>query len=98
MFNVPQDEAPFVFNYNGKHHTLPALRSLPLPTALAINKATEGKEGKELQDAMLEAMLGIFDEYVPGITDELSMSQFAALVTAYLGDGETMGESSASSD
>ena len=43
-------------------------------------------------------MVRLFDQYAEGVTERLTMEQFTALVSAYLGDGEALGESSGSSD
>lgn len=98
MFKVPKAAEPFRFAIGDEVHSIPTIQSLPLPVALEIREQTASKTGAELQDALLAIMVRLFDQYAAGVTEQLSLEQFTALVGAYLGDGEALGESSGSSD
>lgn len=98
MFKVPKAAEPFRFAVGDDVHSIPTIQSLPLPVALEIREQTANKTGAELQDALLAIMVRLFDQYAGGVTERLTMEQFTALVSAYLGDGETLGESAGSSD
>lgn len=98
MFKVPAAAAPFQFAVGDDVYSIPTIQSLPLPVALEIREQTASKTGAELQDALLAIMVRLFDQYADGVTSRLTMEQFTALVSAYLGDGEALGESSGSSD
>lgn len=98
MFHVPAAAEPFRFAVCDDVYSIPTIQSLPLPVALEIREQTASKTGAELQDALLAIMVRLFDQYAEGVTSRLTMEQFTALVSAYLGDGEALGESSGSSD
>lgn len=98
MFIVPKAAEPFRFAVGDDVYSIPTIQSLPLPVALEIREQTASKTGAELQDALLAIMVRLFDQYAEGVTSRLTMEQFTALVSAYLGDGEALGESSGSSD
>lgn len=98
MFKVPQAAEPFRFAVGDEVYSIPTIQSLPLPVALEIREQTASKTGAELQDVLLGIMVKLFDQYAEGVTERLTMEQFTALVSAYLGDGETLGESAGSSD
>ena len=98
MFQVPKAAEPFRFAIGDDVYSIPTIQSLPLPVALEIREQTASKTGTELQDALLAIMVRLFDQYAEGVTSRLTMEQFTALVSAYLGDGETLGESAGSSD
>ena len=98
MFKVPKAAEPFRFAVGDAVYSIPTIQSLPLPVALEIREQTASKTGAELQDALLTIMVRLFDQYAEGVTSRLTMEQFTALVSAYLGDGEALGESSGSSD
>ena len=98
MFHVPAAAEPFRFAVGDVVYSIPTIQSLPLPVALEIREQTASKTGTELQDALLTIMVRLFDQYAEGVTERLTMEQFTALVSAYLGDGEALGESSGSSD
>lgn len=98
MFQVPKAAEPFRFAIGDDVYSIPTIQSLPLPVALEIREQTASKTGAELQDVLLGIMVRLFDRYAEGVTDRLTMEQFTALVSAYLGDGETLGESAGSSD
>lgn len=98
MFQVPKAAEPFRFAVGDDVYSIPTIQSLPLPVALEIREQTASKTGTELQDALLAIMVRLFDRYAEGVTSRLTMEQFTALVSAYLGDGEALGESSGSSD
>lgn len=98
MFKVPKAAEPFRFAVGEEFYSIPTIQSLPLPVALEIREQTASKTGSELQDALLTIMVRLFDQYAEGVTERLTMEQFTALVSAYLGDGEALGESAGSSD
>lgn len=98
MFKVPKAAEPFRFAIGDEVYSIPTIQSLPLPVALEIREQTASKTGAELQDALLAIMVRLFDQYAEGVTAKLTMEQFTALVSAYLGDGEMLGESAGSSD
>jgi len=98
MFVVP-DEAPrFEFQVGTDTYSIPQVNDLPLGDALRIKAAVDaaGPEGRA--DALSKAAVDLFEAYAPGVVERLTVSQFTALVNAYMGDGEAMGESSRSSD
>lgn len=98
MFQVPKAAEPFRFAVGEEVYSIPTIQSLPLPVALEIREQTASKTGSELQDALLTIMVRLFDRYAEGVTARLTMEQFTALVSAYLGDGEALGEFAGSSD
>lgn len=98
MFVVP-DEAPrFEFQVGEDAYSMPQVNDLPLGDALRIKAAVDaaGPEGRA--DALSKAAVDLFEAYAPGVVERLTVSQFTALVNAYMGNGEAMGESSGSSD
>lgn len=92
----------FDFMVGDEKFSLPAFRSLPPSTLRDIaGKLAGGAESQEARMLFTEVVLDLLDAHAPRLLDELSLDQLGELVGAWLadgGDGETPGESSASSD
>lgn len=98
MFCVP-DEAPrFEFKVGEDVYSMPRVNDLPMADAMRIKSTIDaaGPEGRA--DALAQAAIDLFEQYAPGVVGGLTMGQFSALVDAYMGDGQAVGESSGSSD
>ena len=92
----------FDFMVGDETFSLPAFRSLPSSMLREIaGKLSGGIESQEARMLFTDIVLDLLDKHAPRLHDELSLEQLGELVAAWLadgGDGETPGESSASSD
>ena len=99
MYKVEKSEASkFKFEIDGKAYSVPRRESLPFPKFREIRKRIQ--DADDPAEEGLNAMFDLFDEFAPGALDSLDFEQALSLINAYsTGDeGETLGESSTSSD
>ena len=99
MYVVERGEASqFEFEIDGKQYAVPRRESLPMPKFREIRKRLS--EADNQAEEAINAMFDLFDEFAPGALDSLTFEQSLKLVNAYSteGDGESLGESSTSSD
>lgn len=99
MYTIEKSEAKqFEFEIDGKAYSVPRRESLPFPTFRKIRKRIQ--EADDPAEEGVNAIFDLFDEFAPGALDSLDFEQALNLVNAYsTGDeGETLGESSTSSD
>lgn len=99
MYVVEKGDAEqFEFKVGRKVYSVPKRESLPMPKFREIRKRLESAENQA--EEAINAMFDLFDEFAPGALDTLTFEQALKLVNAYTteGDGESLGESSTSSD
>lgn len=99
MYRIEKSEAKrFEFEIDGKEYSVPRRESLPFPKFREIQKRI--KDADDPAEEGVNAIFDLFDEFAPGALDSLDFEQALNLINAYsTGDeGETLGESSTSSD
>lgn len=99
MYKVETGETTqFEFSIGRKKYAIPSRESLPMPKFRAMRKRIA--EADEKEEEAINAVFDLFDEYAPGALDSLTFEQALKLCNAYAtgGDGDTLGESSTSSD
>lgn len=99
MYVIEKSEAKrFEFEIDGKEYSVPRRESLPFPVFRKIRKRIQ--ESDNAAEEGVNAMFDLFEEFAPGALDSLDFEQALNLINAYsTGDeGETLGESSTSSD
>ena len=90
--------AQFEFDIDGEVYSVPRRESLPMPKFRELRKRIT--EADNQAEEAIDSMFDLFDEFAPGALDSLTFEQALKLVNAYMsgGEGETLGESSTSSD
>ena len=99
MYKIEKSEAKhFEFEIDGKAYSVPRRESLPFKTFRGIQKRI--KDAADPAEEGVNAIFDLFDEFAPGALDSIDFEQALKLENAYsTGDeGETLGESSTSSD
>lgn len=99
MYTIEKSDGKrFEFEVDGKVYSVPMRESLPMPKFREIRKRIS--ESDNPAEVAIDMVFELFDEYAPGVLDSLTFEQALKLVNAYSsgGDGETLGESSTSSD
>ena len=97
MYIVGKQEAQsFEFQVGDKTYSVPRRASLPVKKFREIRKRIN--EAEDQEEAAIDVIFDLFDEYAPGVIDSMSFEQAINLVSAYTNDGENLGESSPSSD
>ena len=99
MYTVEKSGAKrFEFEIDGEVYSVPMRESLPMPKFREIRKRIS--ESDNPAEEAIDTVFELFDEYAPGALDKLTFEQALNLVNAYSTgeDGETLGESSTSSD
>lgn len=88
LIDAPAKEFCFKLEGSDELHRLPALGSLPL-------KAARELVGLDTSDtaALVDTVGGVFERYCPGLTESLTLEQFAELTEAWMGaSGVSLGE------
>lgn len=98
MFTIPEPSERFEFKVGDEVYSMPQVNDLPMADALRIKALMDEAGDGDAADLMTKVAVDLFDQYAPGVVGKLTMTQFAALARAYMGNGEAMGESSGSSD
>ena len=100
MYIIEKSEAKrFEFKSpDGKTYSIPRRESLPFRKLRELQERINSAENPAEEG--VNAIFDLFDEFAPGALDSLDFEQALNLINAYsTGDeGETLGESSTSSD
>lgn len=100
MYKVETSEAAqFEFEIDGKAYSIPRRESLPMPVFRKMRKRIS--EAEDQAEEAINAVFDLFDEFAPGALDSLTFEQAISLASAYTNgesEGDTLGESSTSSD
>ncbi len=97
-YKVEDTREFFEFEVGGKTYSVPKLADMPIATFRKIQaKVRSAKEGQR-EDEAVYALMDAFEEFAPGCTEALSITQASKLMQAYTIGGESLGESSASSN
>ena len=93
MFKLESNEQKvFEFEFDGKTYSIPSRLGLPMARFRKIQKAITQADDKE--EALFDEIMAVFDEYAPGIMEQLTLGQAMELFKAYSSDDDTsLGES-----
>lgn len=88
MFKL-EDRKPvmFEFEYKGKKHGVPTIDSLPFSTFMRIRKKLSDSE--DANELGFDEIMGLFEQYIPDVMDEISLDQAKELFIAYAGSTAT---------
>lgn len=82
----------FEFEYKGKTYGVPAIDSLPFSTFMRIRKKLSSAE--DVGELGFDEIMGLFEQYVPDVMDDINLTQAKKLFIAYAGSGSaSLGES-----
>lgn len=95
MYTItPDAKVTFDFEHEGTQYSVPLVKHLPLNKMRDHDKALRKLKPEQKGDFEAEFMASLFDEYAPGVTEQLTGAQFRGLIDAYLAEcnGATPGE------
>lgn len=75
----------FEFEYKGKKHGVPSIDSLPFSTFMRIRKKLSGSD--DPGELGFDEIMGLFEQYVPDVMEEINLNQAKELFIAYAGSG-----------
>jgi hypothetical protein len=97
-YKVEDTREFFEFEVGGKTYSVPKLADMPIAMFREIQSRIRGAKDGQREDEAVYALMDAFEKFAPGCTETLSITQASKLMQAYTLGGESLGESSASSN
>ena len=92
MFKLEEAKPEFFeFEYKGKKYGIPAIDSLPFSTFMRIREKLKGAD--DAGELGFDEIMGLFEQYVPEVMEEINLTQAKELFIAYAGSGTSLGKS-----